>query len=83
MSTLSPSFYDVNQSGEIVSRLTADTTQIKAAVGSSASVALRNLVLFVGAGASLDEPSGLPDFANLVRDVGARANRANASGASR
>lgn len=32
------------------------------------------LVLFVGAGASLDEPSGLPDFANLVRDVGARAN---------
>lgn len=33
------------------------------------------LVLFVGAGASLDEPSGLPDFANLVRDVGARANR--------
>ncbi|EWT03111.1 hypothetical protein N865_04100 [Intrasporangium oryzae NRRL B-24470] len=33
------------------------------------------LVLFVGAGASLDEPSGLPNFANLVRDVGARANR--------
>ena len=33
------------------------------------------LVLFVGAGASLDEPSGLPDFANLVRDVGARASR--------
>lgn len=33
------------------------------------------LVLFVGAGASLDEPSGLPDFANLVRDVGARANK--------
>lgn len=33
------------------------------------------LVLFVGAGASLDEPSGLPDFADLVRDVGARASR--------
>lgn len=30
---LSPSFFDVNQSGEIVSRLTADTTQIKSAVG--------------------------------------------------
>ena len=37
------------KSGEIVSRLTADTTQIKAAFGASASVALRNLVLFVGA----------------------------------
>lgn len=33
------------------------------------------LVLFVGAGASLDEPSRLPNFVNLVRDVGARANR--------
>ena len=33
------------------------------------------LVLFVGAGASLDDPSGLPDFASLVRDVGARASR--------
>ena len=33
------------------------------------------LVLFVGAGASLDEPADLPDFANLVRNVGARANR--------
>ena len=36
--------------GEIISRLTADTTQIKSAVGASVSVALRNLVLFVGAG---------------------------------
>jgi ATP-binding cassette subfamily B protein len=46
---LSPAFFDVARSGELVSRLTADTTQIKAAVGASASVALRNLVLFVGA----------------------------------
>ena len=36
-------------SGEIVSRLTADATQVKSAVGSTASIALRNLVLFVGA----------------------------------
>jgi ATP-binding cassette subfamily B protein len=34
----------------MMSRLTADTTQIKAAVGASVSVALRNLVLFLGAG---------------------------------
>ncbi len=47
--SLSPAFYDTSQSGEIVSRLTADTTQIKSAAGSSASQALRNTVLFVGA----------------------------------
>ena len=46
---LSPAFFDRTLSGEIVSRLTADTTQIKAAVGASASIALRNLFLFVGA----------------------------------
>jgi len=46
---LSPSFFDVNLSGEIVSRLTADTTQIKSAVGATASVALRNLILCFGA----------------------------------
>jgi ATP-binding cassette subfamily B protein len=46
---LSPAFFDVNQSGEIVSRLTADTTQIKSAVGATASVALRNLILCIGA----------------------------------
>lgn len=46
---LSPAFFDRTMSGEIVSRLTADTTQVKSAVGSSASVALRNLVLFLGA----------------------------------
>lgn len=37
VTSLSPSFFDVNQSGEIVSRLTADTTQIKSAFGSAAS----------------------------------------------
>lgn len=46
---LSASFFDVNQSGEIVSRLTADTTQIKSAVGASASMALRNTILCLGA----------------------------------
>ncbi|MBJ3774155.1 ABC transporter transmembrane domain-containing protein [Acuticoccus mangrovi] len=47
--SLSPAFFDRTLSGEIVSRLTADTTQIKAAVGASASVALRNFLMFVGA----------------------------------
>ncbi|MEO1102167.1 MAG: ABC transporter transmembrane domain-containing protein [Pseudomonadota bacterium] len=47
--SLSPAFFDRTLSGEIVSRLTADTTQIKSAVGASASIALRNFVMFVGA----------------------------------
>src|SRR4051812_25252880 len=46
---LSPGFFDSAQSGEIVSRLTADTTQIKSAVGATASMALRNLVMGLGA----------------------------------
>ena len=46
---LSPSFFDVNQTGEIVSRLTADTVQIKSAVGATASLALRNMILCLGA----------------------------------
>ncbi|HEX2257662.1 MAG TPA: ABC transporter transmembrane domain-containing protein, partial [Afifellaceae bacterium] len=46
---LSPAFHDAALSGEVLSRLTADTTQIKAAVGASASIALRNLMLFLGA----------------------------------
>lgn len=50
LTRLDPGFYDSVKSGEIVSRLSTDTTQIKAAFGSSASIALRNAVLFVGAG---------------------------------
>jgi ATP-binding cassette subfamily B protein len=46
---LSPGFFDSQRVGEISSRLTADTTQIKAAFGASASIALRNIVLFFGA----------------------------------
>ncbi|TPK03083.1 ATP-binding cassette domain-containing protein [Mesorhizobium sp. B2-5-9] len=46
---LSPAFFDTAQSGEIVSRLAADTTQVKSAVGATASVALRNVILGLGA----------------------------------
>ncbi|MCF6198248.1 MAG: ATP-binding cassette domain-containing protein [Hyphomicrobiaceae bacterium] len=49
LATLSPAFYDVTHSGEVMSRLTADTTQIKSAVGTSASQALRNFIMTVGA----------------------------------
>ncbi|MCC6780850.1 MAG: ATP-binding cassette domain-containing protein [Hyphomicrobiales bacterium] len=50
---LSPGYFDTAQTGELTSRLSADTTQIKAAVGASVSVALRNLVLFLGATAMM------------------------------
>ncbi len=49
LTRLSPSFYEKTRSGEVMSRLTADTTQIKSTIGAGASVALRNTVLFFGA----------------------------------
>jgi ATP-binding cassette subfamily B protein len=49
LTRLDAAFFDAARSGEIVSRLTADTTQVKAAFGASVSVALRNIALFVGA----------------------------------
>jgi ATP-binding cassette subfamily B protein len=47
--SLDTGFFDSARAGEISSRLTADTVQIKSAVGSSASVALRNVLLLTGA----------------------------------
>jgi ATP-binding cassette, subfamily B, bacterial len=53
LTLLDPAFFDRAQSGEIVSRLTADATQIKSAFGVSVSILLRNLFLFVGATAMM------------------------------
>ena len=53
LTSLSPAFFDQAKTGEMVSRLTADTTQIKSAVGASVSIALRNLVLFLGGAAMM------------------------------
>jgi ATP-binding cassette, subfamily B, bacterial len=50
---LSASFFDKALTGELISRLAADTTQIKSAVGASVSTALRNLVLFFGSAAMM------------------------------
>ena len=49
LTRLDPSFFDSEKTGDIASRLSADTTQLKATFGASASLALRNLFLFVGA----------------------------------
>jgi ATP-binding cassette subfamily B protein len=49
LTKLSASFFDTAKTGELVSRLTADTTQIKSAAGATSSMALRNVVLIIGA----------------------------------
>jgi ATP-binding cassette, subfamily B, bacterial len=89
LSRLDASFYDRSHTGELLSRLTADATQLKAAFGSSASVALRNLFLFLGAVAMMVVSS--PKLSALVlgaipiivlplvfsgRSVGRRSRRA-------
>ena len=53
LTILSAAFFDSARTGELVSRLSADTTQIKSAVGASVSIALRNLVLFLGSAAMM------------------------------
>jgi ATP-binding cassette subfamily B protein len=45
----SPEFFEHTQTGEVLSRLTADTTLVQTVVGSSLSMGLRNLVMGVGA----------------------------------
>ena len=50
---LSPAFYEVSHSGEVMSRLTADTTQIKAAASTVISQALRNALVLIGATAMM------------------------------
>jgi ATP-binding cassette, subfamily B, bacterial len=47
--TLSPAFFEITRTGEVLSRLTTDTTLIQTAVGSSVSIALRNLLVMAGA----------------------------------
>ncbi len=49
LTRLDASFFDSEKTGEIVSRLSSDTTQLKATFGSSASIALRNFFMFIGA----------------------------------
>lgn len=46
--TLPPSWFEAGRTGEVISRLTSDTAQIESVVGSSLSIALRNLLLLVG-----------------------------------
>ncbi|TIH08358.1 ABC transporter transmembrane domain-containing protein [Pseudomonas leptonychotis] len=45
---LHPGFYESNRSSEIQSRLTADTTLLQSVIGSSLSMALRNMIMLIG-----------------------------------
>ena len=45
----SPQFFETTQTGEVLSRLTGDTTLVQTVVGSSLSMGLRNLVMGIGA----------------------------------
>ncbi|NQW92949.1 MAG: ABC transporter, partial [Polaromonas sp.] len=45
----SPEFFETTQTGEVLSRLTGDTTLVQTVVGSSLSMGLRNLVMGIGA----------------------------------
>ena len=45
---LSPAFYEKIMTGEVLSRITTDTTLILSVIGSSISIALRNVLLFIG-----------------------------------
>ncbi|MEM7122831.1 MAG: ABC transporter transmembrane domain-containing protein [Pseudomonadota bacterium] len=45
---LSPTFFETTRTGEVLSRLTTDTTLLQQVIGSSLSTALRNVMLFFG-----------------------------------
>lgn len=61
---LDRNFYEQTKTGEVMSRLTVDTELIQTVVGSSASMALRNLLMFIGGLAMLIITS--PKLAGLV-----------------
>jgi ATP-binding cassette subfamily B protein len=46
--SLPPSYFEQGRTGAVISRLTADTTLIEQAVGSSLSIALRNVLILIG-----------------------------------
>jgi ATP-binding cassette subfamily B protein len=53
----SPAFFETTPTGEVLSRLTTDTTLVQTVVGSSLSMGLRNSVMGIGALAMLSSPT--------------------------
>lgn len=46
--TLPPAWFEAGRTGDVISRLTSDTTQLESVIGSSVSIALRNALLLLG-----------------------------------
>ena len=61
---LSPGFFEVTRTGEVLSRMTTDTTLLQMVIGSSVSIAIRNFLLFCGATVMLAVTS--PKLTGLV-----------------
>jgi ATP-binding cassette, subfamily B, bacterial len=68
--SLDAAFHDRSRSGELMSRLTADTTQLKSASGSSLSQALRNTIMLLGALAMMIITSPMLTLVVLVGLIG-------------
>jgi ATP-binding cassette subfamily B protein len=67
---LSPAFFEVTRTGEVLSRLTTDTTLIQTVIGPSVSTAMRNVLLFIGGSVLLTITSPkLTGFVFLVTPV--------------
>ncbi len=66
LTSLSPAFYEVSHSGEVMSRLTADTTQVKAAASTVISQAIRNILVLIGAGVMMVVTSPKLSLAVLI-----------------
>ncbi len=64
VTSLNPGFFEVTRTGEVLSRLTTDTTLLQMVIGSSASIALRNFLLFCGGSVMLAVTS--PRLTGLV-----------------
>ena len=69
--TLPPEFFELTRTGEVISRLTNDTTMLETVIGSSASMAMRNLLLLIG---------GLVDAGDHQREADAAGAARRAAG---
>jgi ATP-binding cassette, subfamily B, bacterial len=66
LTELSPAFFEVSHSGEMMSRITADTTQVKAVASTAISQALRNILLLVGSAVMMIVTSAKLSLAVLI-----------------
>ena len=64
--SLPPGFFEVTRTGEVISRLTNDTTMLETVIGSSASMAIRNMLLMAG-GLVKNSIASAPDIISRLR----------------